>query len=153
MKWLGLVGLALVATPAEAQSLWGDVRVGMTVAEVRALRSIQGRIRHDSDSERTRLAGERVGACPVDVTIRHPEGVVTYVAVSPPLLYGSQLGEAMGGDKCGADAAALLRSRYGQPQTVSGNESTWRRDGIEIEFSRSGPERSAGWTIFYRPPR
>ena len=153
MKTILFAALVLAPASAGAQTLWGEVRAGMTDAEVAALRPAHGR--PEQNRERTWIAyGETIGVCPVNVAIHHPEGKVTSVTISPPAVYGTTMSGLTRGSKCGDDAQRLLARRFGKPQGAaagSTGEQRWTRKGVEILFRRAGLDPDSGWMITYRP--
>lgn len=160
-------GLVAAAAPAQPQPqtealgpvLWGNLRVGMTKQQVRAL------------YPKSKVA--LTTGCNGKLSYFWENNKLARVAIDPPLL-GS--GTAV---NCGLIIAASLNAKYGPPQNEDvdrqtrdcgdgklgnlcealggGNPIRWRltqwiHDGISINLRLEDTTTSPLWTVVYAPP-
>ena len=138
MRMTGLVGLSLVvAVPAEAQTLWRNIELGMTVEQLQAVYPAGEHVKYLADElllEEVRITPE----CEADAHIRHENGAVVRVVLRGG---GSMTG------RCANRVLDALAARYGQSAAREerrgllrrpSQDHIWTRDGVMVRFRRFG---------------
>jgi hypothetical protein len=146
---VAVLALAAVATGASAETvLWQNVEAGMSAEQIQALYPAGDKVKHKRKA--TEVEDVQVGECEGNVTISHPQGVVTGV-------------EIVGGG-CAGRVFASLVGRYGEPQsqdiaTDDANEmftdktrvAVWREGGRLIRYRGDTNGIMSSWRLRYTP--
>jgi len=153
---IAIVAVAvLFAAPVEAQTLWRNIELGMTVARLHELYPAAQHVKYEAAEtllEEVAITPE----CEAQVHIHHPAGTVERV-----VLRG---GAAMGG-RCANRVLDALAARYGQAAAREerqgilrrpSQDHIWNHNGIMIRFRRFGGNQWGGggllrasWEISY----
>ena len=152
---IAMGGLLLLAVPADAQTLWRNIELGMTVEQLRALYPAGEHVEYLADElklEEVAITPE----CEADAHIHHENGAVVRV-----VLRG---GGSMSG-RCANRILDALAARYGQSAAREerrgllrrpSQDHIWTREGVMIRFRRFGGSDLGGggllrasWEITY----
>ena len=146
---MAVLACAAMASGALAEPvLWQNVEAGMSAEQVQALYPAGGKVKHKRKS--TEVEDAQVGECEGNVTISHPQGVVTGV-------------EIVGGG-CAGRLFASLVGRYGEPQsqdvatedpselfTDKTRVAVWRDGGRLIRYRGDTNGILSSWRLRYTP--
>jgi len=150
-----LAACAAIATPVQAQTLWQQIYAGMPDTELRSRYPAEkGRVEyHDGWTE---LKGfVQVGSCKPDVSVSHPQGVVTKVKIEKIAMAG------MFTKTCESQVYSGLLAKYGDPISQESdkenflNASEWKNrktiwiiDDLTITLER-GLDMHQSWKLNY----
>jgi hypothetical protein len=124
---IGLIAL-LAAAPASAQTLWGNIELGMAADQVKALYPAQ---RLQARPDRTLVKGYKlIKQCKADIDVRHPGGRVDQVVVrGEPAILG----------QCSAAILQAMIENLGTPvSAVTSRPSLLKRERTTLVWEKGG---------------